>query len=120
MNRTRPFRIIRRLAGALAALATALLAVTAAAAQAAFAVPPPPGPAATTLPPEPPGWYKHPSLSAGHVTGPVYRVHTVVVGGTPGWQIALIAIAAAILAAAVAVSLDRARAVRRHQAAPSA
>jgi hypothetical protein len=118
MNRTRPLRPIRRLAGILAALATALLAVTATAAQAAFAVPPPPGPAATTLPPEPPGWYKHPPLPTRHVTGPAYRVHTVA-GGTPGWQIALIAIAAAILAAAVAVSLDRARAARLARSSPA-
>jgi hypothetical protein len=34
------------------------------------------------------------------------RVHTIVAGGMPGWQIALIA-AAAALAAAVAVLLDR-------------
>ena len=47
-------------------------------------------------------------------------VHTVIAGGMPGWQIALIAIAAAVVAAAVAVLLDRARAARRHQAAPSA
>ena len=47
-------------------------------------------------------------------------VQTVVVGGMPGWQIALIAVAAAVVAAAVAVLLDRARATRRHQAAPSA
>jgi hypothetical protein len=44
----------------------------------------------------------------------------VVAGGMPGWQIALIAIGAAIVAAAAAVFLDRARAGRRHQAAPSA
>jgi hypothetical protein len=36
----------------------------------------------------------------------------------PGWQIALIALGAAVVAAAVAVLLDRARAGRRHQAAP--
>ena len=119
MNRTRRFRPIRRLAGILAALATALLAVTATAAQAAFAVPPPPGPAATTLPPEPPGWYKHPPLPTRHVTGSAYRVHTVVVGCTPGWQIALIVIAAAILAATVAVSLDRARAARLARSSPA-
>jgi hypothetical protein len=46
-------------------------------------------------------------------------VHTVIVGGTPGWQIALIAAAAAAVAAA-AVLLDRALATRRHQPAPSA
>jgi hypothetical protein len=47
-------------------------------------------------------------------------VPTVVAGGMPGWQIALIAIGAAVVAAAVAVILDRARAGRRHQPAPSA
>jgi hypothetical protein len=44
----------------------------------------------------------------------------VIAGGMPGWQIALIAIGAAVAAAAVAVLLDRARAARRHQPAPSA
>jgi hypothetical protein len=39
-------------------------------------------------------------------------VHTVVVGGMPGWQIALIAAATAIFAAGLAVILDRARAAR--------
>jgi hypothetical protein len=38
----------------------------------------------------------------------------------PGWQITLIAAGAAVLAAAAAVLLDRARAARRHQTAPSA
>jgi len=41
------------------------------------------------------------------------RVHTIVAGGMPGWQIALIAIGAAILAAALAVTLDRARTAHR-------
>ena len=41
-------------------------------------------------------------------------MQTVVVGGMPGWQIALIAVAAAVLAAAVAVFLDnRARTTHR-------
>jgi hypothetical protein len=40
-------------------------------------------------------------------------VHTVVVGGMPGWQIAAIAIAAALVAATAAVLLDRTRSVRR-------
>jgi hypothetical protein len=47
-------------------------------------------------------------------------VPAVIAGGMPGWQIALIAVAAAVVAAAVAVFLDRARAARRHHAAPSA
>jgi len=42
-------------------------------------------------------------------------VHTVTVGGTPGWQIALLAVGAAIIAAFVAVLLDRARSARRQQ-----
>ena len=56
-------------------------------------------------------------------TGPGHapaQVHTIVVGGMPGWQIALIAAAAAFAAAAAAVFVDRARAARRHQPAPSA
>ena len=40
------------------------------------------------------------------------QVRTVIVGGTPGWQIALIAVGAALLAAALAVLADRALAAR--------
>ena len=36
-------------------------------------------------------------------------VRTVVVGGTPGWQIALIALGSALVAAAAAVLADHAR-----------
>ena len=47
-------------------------------------------------------------------TGPTQpRVHTVIVGGMPGWQIALIAAAAALAAALLAVLLDRARAAHK-------
>jgi hypothetical protein len=101
MNRTRPFRPIRRLASVLAALATALLATAAAAAPAAFAKP-------------------VPLVPGRDPTRHLLPVQTVVVGGMPGWQIALIAIGAAVVAAAVAVLLDRARAARRRQPAPSA
>jgi hypothetical protein len=90
-----PIRHIRRVAGVLAALAGALLAF-AAAAPAAFA---------SGQPPLPPGWNKHPPL-------PVH-FHTVVVGGMPGWQITMIAVGAALLAATVIVLADRARASRR-------
>ena len=99
MNR---IRHIRRLIEVLAALAGALLGLGALA-PAAFAGPimPPPhgdgGPAAGTGP-----------------------VHTVIVGGMPGWQIALIAAGAAVLAAAVAVSVDRARSGRRQALSPVA
>jgi hypothetical protein len=80
---------IRRLCRTLASLprrAGALLA-SAAAAPAVLAV----------APPLPPGWNKHPSLPLGHIHQPVHQapvpvpVHTVVIGGMPGWQITLIA-----------------------------
>ena len=87
-----PIGHLRRLAAALAGLATALLAT----ATPAFAVPPPP---------EPPGWNKHPPLPS--------QVHTVVIGGMPGWQIALIAAGTALLAATVAVLAYRAWTARR-------
>ena len=88
---------IRRILTALATLAGALLAFTAAA-PAAFAdrVPPPGG-------------------TAGPVQAPP-QVHTIVTGGMPGWQIALIAAGAALAAAAVAVLLDRAWAARKAHA----
>ena len=63
------------------------------------------------------------SRSAAGRAGPVQpplRVHSIVTGGMPGWQIALIAIGAAILAAALAVALDRARTARRQLPAPDA
>ncbi len=40
-------------------------------------------------------------------------VHNVVTGGMAGWQITLIAVGAALLAAAVAVVMDRARAAHQ-------
>jgi len=51
----------------------------------------------------------------GHLPiSPPPEIHTVVVGGMPGWQIAAIAIVAALAAAVAAVLLDRSRrAVRR-------
>ena len=47
------------------------------------------------------------------VPPPPVQVHTIVAGGMPGWQIALIAAGAALAAATIAVLLDRARATRR-------
>jgi hypothetical protein len=99
MNRIRTIHPIRRLAGILAGLTGALLACTAAA------------PAALAVHVPPPGDYGGPGQAPP-------QVHAIVVGGMPGWQIVLIAVAGAVVAAAVAVLLDRARAARRHQAAP--
>jgi hypothetical protein len=44
---------------------------------------------------------------------PATVVRTVVVGGMPGWQIALIAVVAALVAGIAAVLADRARSTRR-------
>ena len=41
------------------------------------------------------------------------QYRTIVTGGMPGWQIALIVVVVALLAATVAVLADRARAARR-------
>jgi hypothetical protein len=91
-----PIRRIRRIAGALTGLAGACL-VLAVAAPAAFAMTVPPfGVSGAVTTPAPP---------------PV-QVHTVVVGGMAGWQIALIAVGAALVAATIAVLLDRARTAR--------
>jgi hypothetical protein len=91
-----PIRRIRRIAGALAGLASACL-VLAVAAPAAFAMTVPPfGVSGAVTTPAPP---------------PV-QVHTVVVAGMAGWQIALIAVGAALVAATIAVLLDRARTAR--------
>ena len=91
---------IRHIAVLLAGLATVL----------AFGAASPPA-FATVLPP--------PGGDSGPAQAPP-QVHAVVTGGMPGWQITLIAAAAALLAAVLAVLLDRARAARRHITAPSA
>ena len=53
----------------------------------------------------PPGWNKHPPLPA--------HAHTLAASGMPGWQITLIAVGAALLAAALAVTAYRMRAARQ-------
>jgi hypothetical protein len=113
-----PIRSIRRPAAALAGLACAWLGLAAAAPAAFAAGPPITGPAGYITPTaEPPGWNKHPPVP---VLGPnragypsVSHVHTVVVGGMPGWQIALIAIGAALFAATAAVLACQAWTARR-------
>jgi hypothetical protein len=105
MNRIR--RICRCLAG-LPRRASALLASVAAAPAMLAAAPP-----------LPPGWNKHPPMPREYIFGPVVKVpgHTVVTGGMPGWQVALIAAGAALLAAVLALIADRAWAARRRQMA---
>ena len=80
------------------------------------------------MPPPEPAPAHHPALSPWQLVGgypvpggvPPPAVHTVVTGGMPGWQITLIAVAAALLAATVAVLADRARAGRRKAAVAAA
>ena len=112
-----PIHHIRRLTAVLAGLACGWLGL-AVATPAAFARPvPASGGSGATPPAEPPGWNKHPPLRPAHIHYPVHvPVHTVVTGGMPGWQIALIAIGAALVAATAAVLLDRAWTTRRSSA----
>ena len=95
----KPIHSIRRAASILTGLAAAVLACSAA--PAALAAPAGIGPVGGS-PPAP------------------AQIHTIITGGMPGWQITLIAAAAAILTAAAAVILDRARTARRHPTAPTA
>jgi hypothetical protein len=108
---------IRRIAAVLASLAAGVVAL----ATPAFASVPNPGPGYTPVfagPVPPPGTGFRPSAP---VPAPVRTVtHTLAVGGMPGWQIALIAVGAALLAATVAVLADRARAARHKTALPAA
>jgi hypothetical protein len=100
-----PIRTIGRLACTLTGLAAAL-AAAAAAAPAAFAATrpyPPPGPPAEVV-----------------RFGPAAHTFNGVTGDMTGWQIALIAVGAAILGAIVAVLLERARAARSHRPATAA
>jgi len=143
MNLIRRIGRIRRIACVLAGLACAWLGLAAAAPTAfAMRVPPSGGGSAgATLPPEPPGWNNHrplpgqpaaavaehhesptgglPAPLAAHIHQQVHQapgpvpVHAVVAVGMPGWQIALIAAGAALLAAALAVLADRVLAARR-------
>ena len=87
---------LRRLAAALAAVICAVLA-SAAVMPAAWAV--------NQIPP------------GGGPAVPAPAVGVVTAGGMAGWQITLIALGAALVAATAAVLLDRARAARR--AAPA-
>ena len=71
------------------------------------------GPAALAMLPSPGG-------ATGATRTPAAPMRVVTAGGTPGWQITLIAVGAALVAAVAAVLLDRTRAARRAPAAASA
>jgi hypothetical protein len=94
MTGIRPIRIIRRMAYALAGLTATVLAPTTVA-PSAFAIHVPA-----------PGGSGTPARAAPHI-------HTITTGGMPGWQITLIALGAALVAATLAVVLDRTIMARR-------
>ena len=60
------------------------------------------------------------SGSSGGATAPATVVRTVVVGGMPGWQIAAIAVAAALVTAIAVVLVERGRTARRRPVRPLA
>ena len=101
-----PIRHIHRFAVVLAGLAAAMLLATPAFAR----VVPPPGEAYQ-------GTYCRPRPAS--VPAQI-QYRTIVAGGMPGWQIALIAVGAALLAAALAVLADRALAAHRRTVATAA
>jgi hypothetical protein len=88
-----PIRNIRRFAVVVAGLVAAVLGAT---------------PAFARMVPDPGAGYVAPTSGPAQV-----QVHTIVAGGMPGWQIALIAVGAALLAAALAVLAYRTLAARR-------
>lgn len=94
-------RRLHRLVSTLATSACALLALAVAS----------PAMAATARVPHYP-----PTAPTVQVPAPI---HIVASAGLPGWQIALIAVGAAILAAVLAVTADRARTARQRVTAPS-
>jgi len=106
---------IRRLAGVLTGMAAALVAAVMGA-PAAFAQPYPHPLPSVTARHAPAGFtqpYPHPPA------GPLSRFEPVAhhfngVTGPTGWQIALIAVGAAIVGAGLAMLVERARATRRH------
>ena len=104
-TRPRTATRLRRVTAALAAVTGGLLAWAAAV---------PAASAATILIPDP---------GAGGAYGPVPAtpaaapVQVITAGGMPGWQITLIAVAAALVAATAAVFLDRTQASRRSASA---
>jgi hypothetical protein len=91
-----PIQHIRRIAAVLAGLAAALVAF---ATTPAFAMKVPAS-----------GGDGGPAVVPQHLAPAVH----IVASGMPGWQITLIAVGSALLAATFAVLLDRARATRRN------
>ena len=54
-----------------------------------------------------------------NATRGISKTHTVVAGGMPGWQLAVIVAVAALLAATIAVFVYRARTAQRSRPVPA-
>jgi hypothetical protein len=108
---------IGRMGAAVATLTGALLALTTASAAYASLLPHGggPAPAPARIWPIVIGGMPVPAYPRAPAWAPA-QVHTIVSYGMPGWQIALIAIGAALAAAAVAVLVDRAQMTRKTHA----
>ena len=99
---------LRRIAAILAAVTCAVMA-SAGAIPAAFA--------SDNMPvPGPGGQFTHADIAPV----PPTTVHPVISGGLAGWQVALIALGAALAAAGLTVLLNRTRATRRLAPSPTA
>ncbi len=111
---TRPLPAARKAAVRLRRLAAVLAAVTGGLLASAAVVP-----AAFAMTPKP-----QPYLRGLYGPGPVAPVpattRVIIAGGMAGWQITVIALGAALLAAAAAVLVDRALAAHRAASAPTA
>jgi hypothetical protein len=103
-TRPRTTARLRRVTAALAAVTSGLLAWAAAV----------PAASAAILIPDPGAGGAYAPVPA---TPPAAPVQVIAAGGMPGWQITLIALAAALAAATAAVFLDRTRASRRSASA---
>ena len=114
MNRIHRIHRSGRVLAGLFAAATAALAVGVTAALVTSASPPSPVGRRFTLITIRPGNGLPGGTAASLVPAPA---HPAVSGSMPGWQITLIAIGAALLVAAVALLLDRARIARRRSTA---
>ena len=100
---TPPLTAARRAGGRLGRLTAVLAAITGSLLVTAAGVP-----AAFARPVPPPGGSYDPGAPV-----PATIIHVITTGGMAGWQITLIALAAALLAATTAVFADRARTARR-------